>query len=419
MRLVILLFAALVVAASTAAAQGSRVALVVGAGAYRAVPTLPNPPGDARAIAAALRRLGFATDLVIDPDRAQLELAIRRLGESARAADAALFYYAGHALEANGRNNLVPVTARIETARDVPFETVDLDLVASGLDGRARTILVFLDACRDNPFALKLGDGGRGIVTRGLAAPASTATGMLIAFATAPGQLAADGRGEHSPFTAALLHHLETPGLEVRQMLARVRKEVREATNGGQIPWESSALEGDFYFHPAAEPPVAATPTTPPAIERAPPPSPPGPTQPRAPAPTATAVPVAPAPAPPPARQSPAVATGAPAPTASHAAAVCDVSAFAGGILGAGALASMHLSGGGGSCDAEIFLRRGLRVPFSRLIVTTKPAHGTAEAGEARVTYSPEPGFSGRDRFIVSTIPAGSLEFAVTVDPPP
>jgi uncharacterized caspase-like protein len=414
MRLVILLFVALVVGASTAAAQGSRVALVVGAGAYRAVPTLPNPPSDARAIAAALRRLGFATDLVIDPDRAQLESAIRRLGESARAADAALFFYAGHALEANGRNNLVPVTARIETARDVPFETVDLDLVASGLDGRARTILVFLDACRDNPFALKLGDGGRGIATRGLAAPASTATGMLIAFATAPGQLAADGRGEHSPFTAALLHHIETPGLEVRQMLARVRKEVREATNGGQVPWESSALEGDFYFHPAAEPPVAATPAAPPANDRTPPSAAPRSAQPPATAPTAATVPVAP-----PATRQPPVATGLPAPIASRAAAVCDVSAFAGGIRGAGALASMHLSGGGGSCGTDVFLHPGTRIPFSRLVVTTRPVHGTVETGESVVTYRPEPGFTGQDRFIVSTIPAGSLEFTVTVDPPP
>jgi len=408
MRLVVLLFAcaALLAGGTAASAQGSRVALVVGAGAYRAVPPLPNPPSDARAIAAALRRLGFATDLVIDPDRAQLEAAIRRLGENARAADAAVFYYAGHALEAGGRNNLVPVTARIETARDVPFETVDLDLVASGLDGRARTILVFLDACRDNPFALRLGDGGRGIVARGLAAPTSTATGMLIAFATAPGQLAADGRGEHSPFTAALLHHIESPGLEVRQMLARVRKEVREATNGGQIPWESSALEGDFYFRPVTEPAIAAAPAKPAPADRAPPTA--------APVPAATAAIVPPAPA----SREPSATTAPPGGEASRAAALCDVSGIAGGIVGPGALMSMHLSGDGGSCGTEIFLRRGTRVPFSRLVVTTKPGHGTVETGQSLVTYRPDPGFSGQDRFIVSTIPAGSLEFDVTVDPP-
>ncbi|MEO3475236.1 caspase family protein [Roseomonas sp. CAU 1739] len=237
-------------------ASAQRVALVVGASAYRAVPALTNTLNDSQDLAAALRRLGFQTDLVQDPDRAQLEQAVRRLGQAARGAEAALFFFAGHALEAGGRNWLLPVSADISSERDLRFEALDMDILTEQLDGVARLTLLMLDACRDNPFRLRLAAGTRSATAGAGLGQIHAAVGTLVAFSTAPGTVAADGAGRNSPFTAALLRRIETPGLELRQMLAEVRRDVREATGGRQVPWEHSALEGAFYFAgaPAAAP---------------------------------------------------------------------------------------------------------------------------------------------------------------------
>ncbi|TQF76505.1 caspase family protein, partial [Elioraea sp. Yellowstone] len=233
-------------------ALAQRVALVIGNGAYVEAPPLENPANDARDVHAALVRLGFDSELVVDADRIGLERAIRRFGDRAVGAEAAMLFYAGHAVEVAGRNHLIPVSASIRSDRDLPFETVDVDAVMTQLEGRARVILLFLDACRDNPFRVRLAaQGGRGIAGQGLAAVRGP-VGTLVAFATAPGTVAQDGTGRNSPFTAALLRHIETPGLEVRPMLGRVRQTVRETTGGAQIPWENSSLEGEFYFKPAA-----------------------------------------------------------------------------------------------------------------------------------------------------------------------
>ena len=251
-RALLVAFAVLLPAALPAAAQpGARVALVMGVGAYRAIPPLANPPNDARALAETLRRLGFDTDLVLDPDRLAMEQAVRRLGQRAVGAEAALFFYAGHALEFGGRNWLLPVTTDIRTDRDLRFEALDLDSVLAQLES-ARVSIVLLDGCRDNPFRLRLASATRGIATSPGLTPVRAAVGTLIAFATAPGEVAEDGAGQHSPFTAALLRKIATPGLELRSMMAEVRREVREATGGRQIPWEHSAMEGAFYFLPAA-----------------------------------------------------------------------------------------------------------------------------------------------------------------------
>jgi hypothetical protein len=265
-RLRILVAAAVLslLAALPAAAQpGARVALVMGVGAYRAIPALANPPNDARALAETLRRIGFDTDLVLDPDRGAMEQAVRRLGQRAVGAEAALFFYAGHALEFGGRNWLLPVTTDVRNDRDLRFEALDLDSVLAQLE-TARVSIVLLDGCRDNPFRLRLASATRGIATSPGLTPVRAAVGTLIAFATAPGEVAEDGAGAHSPFTSALLRKIATPGLELRSMMAEVRREVREATGGRQVPWEHSALEGAFYFLPAAinvpaaPPPAAA-----------------------------------------------------------------------------------------------------------------------------------------------------------------
>jgi uncharacterized caspase-like protein len=159
----------LLLLAPAAFAQERRVALLVGVGGYRNVPVLGNPPNDARDIAAALDRLGFETETLVDPDRQTLETGIRRFGQRARGADAALFFFAGHGLEASGHNWLLPAPAEIRSDRDLRFEAVDLESVLEQLEGAARLSILVLDACRDNPFRRRLQSSGRGVAaTSGL-----------------------------------------------------------------------------------------------------------------------------------------------------------------------------------------------------------------------------------------------------------
>jgi hypothetical protein len=231
-------------------AATTRVALVVGAADYVHAPALAHTLNDARGVAEALRRLNFDVDLVLNPDRATLENAVRSLGRKSRGADASLFYFSGHALEAEGINWLLPVSADVQSNNDLRFESLDLAAVLEQMTGTSRVSLVFLDACREDPFKQRLGVT-RDLTRAGLAPANATASGTYIAFATAPGMVAADGDGPHSPFTAALLKYIETPGLEVRQMMSRVRGDVEAATDDKQIPWDSSSLRGDFYFVPA------------------------------------------------------------------------------------------------------------------------------------------------------------------------
>jgi uncharacterized caspase-like protein len=235
-----------------AGAGERRVALVVGVSAYQHANRLPNTLNDARSIAASLTVLGFDVETITDPDRNGLETAVRRLGDRARGADVSLFYYAGHALEYGGQNWLVPIQADLHTERDVRFETLDVDAVIEQMQGQSRVSLLILDSCRDNPFRHALEGNVRGMMaSRGLAAQPGAA-GTLIVYATAPGQVAEDGNGPHSPFTSALLHHLEDPGVEIRTVITTVRAEVRKATMGTQVPWDSSSLEGQFFLRPVA-----------------------------------------------------------------------------------------------------------------------------------------------------------------------
>jgi peptidoglycan hydrolase-like protein with peptidoglycan-binding domain len=250
-------------------ALAQRVALVVGAGAYRHVPPLPNAANDASDMAASLRGLGFDVDLVLDPDRTALERAVERFGLATRGAEAALFFYAGHAIEVGGRNWLIPVTAELRTPQQLRFQALEVEAVTEQTQAAARFSMIILDACRDNPFRRLWPAASRSTAGRGLAR-VSPATGTLVVFSTAPGAVAADGQGRNSPFTAALLRHMPTLGMEVRPMLAEVRRSVREATGGAQVPWEESSLEGAFYFRPTAAPAApapTATPAAPPAAQ--------------------------------------------------------------------------------------------------------------------------------------------------------
>jgi hypothetical protein len=281
--LFLLLALAVFVAASPAVAQ-ERVALVIGNGNYANAGALANPSNDARAVAASLREIGFDVAEGLDLGRGQMEDHIRAFLNKAASAKVALLFYAGHGLQIDGRNYLVPVDAKLETQNDVTFGTVELDRILSGLNDPSRASIVVLDACRDNPMARSFASRTRSAaVGTGLAAYTTIGTGTLIAFSTAPGKVATDGIRGNSPFSESFAKHLRMPGLEVRQLLTRVRNEVAAETGEAQVPWDTSSLRGDVYLAglPGAPAPAeaarkietlpapqAARPAQPPAVER-------------------------------------------------------------------------------------------------------------------------------------------------------
>jgi uncharacterized caspase-like protein len=230
-------------------AAPDRVALVIGNGKYVNANTLPNPPNDARAVGKALAAVGFDVFQGIDLNRVAMENLLRDFLTKATGAKIALLFYAGHGLQVDGRNYLIPIDAKLDSASDLNFGTVDLDKILASLDDPARANIIILDACRDNPMARSFAARSRSAaVGAGLAAYSSLGTGTLIAFSTAPGKVAGDGQGTNSPFTASLVKNLGTPGLEVRQMLTRVRAEVAATTGDKQVPWDNSSLRGDVYL---------------------------------------------------------------------------------------------------------------------------------------------------------------------------
>jgi len=258
----LLVVAILSLGATPWARAESRVALVIGNSAYQHAPALDNPRNDAEAIAASLNRLGFSVVKGVDLTKSEMEKKIKAFSNQLNGAQVALVYYAGHGLQVSGENYLIPVDAKLEDETDLHFEAVDVSILLELMERQRRTSLVFLDACRDNPFAQNLarsmGAGRSTSLGRGLAIT-EAGIGTLIAFATQPGNIALDGVAtKHSPFTAALLEHIATPGLEIRQMLSRVRGSVIDATGGKQVPWDHSSLTGDFYFVPQPATPSAA-----------------------------------------------------------------------------------------------------------------------------------------------------------------
>lgn len=243
-----------------AASSEHRVALVVGNGQYASTAPLANPVNDARDMGAALRALGFDVVEAYDADRRRLDEALRTFTDRLERADVALFFYAGHGLQVGLQNYLVPVDARLERERDLELEAVRLDLILRQMEIErdGKTSIVLLDACRDNPLARNLARSmgtrstavGRGLAT----APAGL--GTFIAYATQPGNVALDGQGRNSPFTAAFLRHMHMPGRNLPALLIEVRKDVVAATDGRQVPWDHSALTMDVHLAGAA--PAAA-----------------------------------------------------------------------------------------------------------------------------------------------------------------
>ncbi|MGE5158179.1 MAG: caspase family protein [Gemmatimonas sp.] len=237
-------------ATSSPAQRERRVALVVGNGAYENVPVLANPRNDAADIAAALRKLGFDVIDGHDLDRREMEKKIREFSRKIENADLALFYYAGHGLQVTGKNYLVPIDAKLEREGDLSFEAIDVDVVLQQFENGPRANLVFLDACRNNPLARSL---ARSLGIRSAAVGIGLASmqggiGTMIVYATQPNNVAFDGDGRNSPFTAALLAHLPDPGVDISIMLRRVRADVIQATNQKQVPWDHSSLVGELVL---------------------------------------------------------------------------------------------------------------------------------------------------------------------------
>lgn len=255
------------------AAAERRVALVIGNAAYEKAAPLANPANDARAVSSVLRDMGFDVVFGLDLTQDGMKMTIRKFAQRLEGADVGLFYYAGHGLQVKGVNYLVPIDAGLESELDLTFEATELMFVLGLMERKVKTTLAFLDACRDNPLARTLarsmGSTRSTAIGRGLAR-VETGVGTLIVYATAPGNVALDGDTKHSPFTNALLEYMPQEGLEVRQMLTRVRQTVHEDTNGFQVPWDHSSLIGDFYFAGAAAPQTASLP---PASTAPPPPA--------------------------------------------------------------------------------------------------------------------------------------------------
>jgi len=241
-----------------AQAAERRFALVIGNSAYLEGP-LKNPVNDARDIRAKLLELGFAaSDIVYRENlrRDQIGSTLREFRAKLQADQGAvaMVFYAGHGVQFKGENYFPAVDARLEGEEDTPLHSLQLRQLMDVLaDSRTRLNLVFLDACRNNPFARSFRSGTRGLGRTADALP----SGTLIAYATSANSVAADGSGRNAPFTAALLQHMGTPGQPVEQVLKRVVRSVRDDTQGAQVPWSEGSIDGDFYFRTAADPSAA------------------------------------------------------------------------------------------------------------------------------------------------------------------
>ena len=229
-----------------------RIALVIGNAAYRIDP-LDNPVNDARLVAQSLKQSGFAVSLQENLDRRGLVNALRDFGNRLGENTIALLYYAGHGLQLRDRNYLIPVDAEIRSEDEIPIAGVDLGFMLGRMSAaRSRINIVILDACRNNPFAGKGGPSAQGL------AQMDAPVGTLLAYATAPGKLAADGSGANSLYATNLARHLLTPGLPVEHVFKRVREGVVRDTREQQVPWESSSLQGEFAFVPGVAAPREA-----------------------------------------------------------------------------------------------------------------------------------------------------------------
>ncbi|WP_022719711.1 caspase family protein [Rhodopseudomonas sp. B29] len=239
----------------------SRLALVIGQSAYKAVPALPNPVNDAKAIEQMLGEAGFEVTAASDLGQTQLrevvgDFAAKLAGKGPDTV--ALMFYAGHGIQVDGENYLIPVDVDPKREADIPLQAVRLNDVLNTLaSAPGKTRIIMLDACRNNPFPQLSGTAGHGLA---LVDTRTGAPGTLLSYSTSPGAEAEDGNGANSPYTSALLKAGRESGLQIEDTLKRVRLAVNKATSGRQTPWESSSLVDDFRFFGSAE--AAAQPDT-------------------------------------------------------------------------------------------------------------------------------------------------------------
>lgn len=231
-------------------AAQKRTALVIGNSSYLHTSPLANPKNDAGDVTLALKKVGFTVIEGRDLDKGAMDRTIHQFARELNGSQVGLFFYAGHGLQVDGQNYLVPVDAKLEDASGLDFEMVRLELVHRTMERATKTNLIFLDACRDNPLSRNL---ARALGTRSTAigkglASVESGEGTLLSFSTQPGSVAADGAGRNSPYAAAFVKQLETSKDDLSAMLINVRRQVIQDTGRRQVPWEHSALTARFYF---------------------------------------------------------------------------------------------------------------------------------------------------------------------------
>ena len=227
-----------------------RIALVIGNADYLNAGRLRNPINDARGMADTLSSLGFKVLKHEDLGQSDMKRVIDKFGSMLAQYDVSLVFYAGHGIQVNGKNYLIPVDAKISSKKDVEYSAIDAGRILSKMeDAQSKTNIIILDACRNNPFerswnrAVKISGGGGGLAF--MNAP----TGSLIAYSTAPGNTASDGEaGTNGVYTSALLEHMKTPNITIEEMFKRVRVTVEKKTDKRQVSWESTSLKGNFFF---------------------------------------------------------------------------------------------------------------------------------------------------------------------------
>jgi uncharacterized caspase-like protein len=254
--------AAACLCAALCAAAADRVALLIGNNQYASTP-LRNAANDAKDLSEALKDLGFKVIVRENASRRDMIEAIREFGQALEGANTALFFYAGHAMQFKERNYLIPIDAAMGSEEDVTFFSVEIGQIFDRMDrARTRFNFIILDACRDNPFAASFKTTSQGL------AQMSSPSGTMIAYATAPGSVAADGYGRNGIYTKHILQNIKVPDLPVEIMFKRVREGVERETRRLQTPWDSSSLKGDFAFNTtAARPATASAPTSGPSAD--------------------------------------------------------------------------------------------------------------------------------------------------------
>jgi hypothetical protein len=234
------------------AAPEQRTALIIGNSTYSSGP-LKNPVNDATDMAAILQKLGFKVILKKNANLETMEEAIEDFGNRLKRGGVGLFYYAGHGVQVNGVNYLIPIGAKINKESDVRFKAFDAGRVLAEMENANNGLnIVLLDACRDNPVGRSFRSA-----SRGLAIVSSAPAGTFISYSTGAGQVARDGEGRNSPYTKALLQYVQEPGLTIEDVFKGVRQKLRKET--GQVPWELSSLEGKFFFTPEQDSKTSAT----------------------------------------------------------------------------------------------------------------------------------------------------------------